>query len=294
MSLNFRLLLRRLLRDKTFAILNIAGLAIGIAAALQVYFIVSYELSVDRFHTKADRIYRVVSTETYRNGIVDYDGCSPFPLAEALRREFHQPELVAQVDRIGSFDFILPVTNKRFQNEAVYYISPELFGIFDFPWLAGDPKSGLAKANTAALSRSTANAWFGDWKQAMGKTILAGPDKTPYEITGIMEDFPGNTDLPVQVALSYETFRGFLGSQLTDPGAWDNFSTSSQCFFLLRRQADIRSMEAQLPGFVARHYTPLFAGSDTRDSSYFQPLRAMHLDKRFSRLGPPGWSASQL
>jgi len=87
MANNFNLALRRLSRDKTFTILNLAGLVIGIAAALQVYFIVSYELSIDRWHSKADRIYRVVSTETYRNGLISYDGCAPIPLAEGLRKE---------------------------------------------------------------------------------------------------------------------------------------------------------------------------------------------------------------
>ena len=85
MGNNFKVAFRRLSRDKTFTLLNLAGLAIGIAGALQVYAIISYELGIDRFHHKADRIYRVVSTETYRNGLVDYDGCAPIPLPKAFR-----------------------------------------------------------------------------------------------------------------------------------------------------------------------------------------------------------------
>ena len=294
MGNNFKLALRRLSRDKTFTLLNLGGLVIGIAAALQVYFIVSYELGIDRFHHKADRIYRVISTETYRNGLVDYDGCSPLPLAPALRSEFPEPELVAPVWRIGADDFALSASAKKFRTDGSYYASPELFSIFDFPWLAGDPKTGLAKPNTAALTRSVANAWFGDWKQAMGKTIFAGDEKTPYEITGIIEDLPQNTDIPFKVVLSYATFRGFLKEQFTDPRAWDNFGTNSQCFFVLPPNVSISSMEKRLPDFVARHYTPLFAGSDTRDSSYFQPLREMHFNQQFDRYGPAGWSITQL
>jgi putative ABC transport system permease protein len=294
MGNNFKMALRRLSRDKTFTILNLAGLVIGIAAALQVYFIVSYELSIDRFHPNADRIFRVVSTETYRNGFVDFDGCSPLPLAPALRKEFPEPEIVAPVFRAGTNDFTLSGTSKRFQTDNTYYAGPELFGIFDFPWLAGDPKTGLSKPNTAALTRSIAKAWFGDWKRAMGKTILEGDQKTPYEVTGIIDDLPENTDIPLRVVLSYETFRGFIKDQLANPRAWDDFGTNSQCFFVLPPNVSIRAMESRLPAFVALHYTPLFAGSDTRDSSYFQPLKEMHFDQEFSRYGPTGWSYSQL
>ena len=294
MGKHFNLALRRLGRDKIFTILNLAGLVIGIAAALQVYFIVTYESSIDRFHHNADRIYRVVSTETYRNGLVDYDGSAPMPLWPALRNEFPEPEYVAPVIRNGSEEFTLSGTAKRFQTGEVYFAGPELFGIFDFPWLAGDPASGLARANTAALTRNIADAWFGDWRQAMGKTILAGNEKTPYLVTGIIDDLPQNTDIPLRVVLSYETFRGYIKDQFTNPRAWDNFGVNSQCFFVLRPNASIQSMERRLPAFVARHYTPLFAGSDTRDSSYFQPLKEMHFDQRFARFGPAGWSKSQL
>src|SRR6201996_4439472 len=184
MGNHLKLALRRLSRDKTFTLLNLAGLTIGIAAALQVYFILSYEFSIDRFHPKADRIYRVVSTETYRTGLVDYDGCAPIPLAPTFRSEFPEPELIAPMWRAGTEDFTVAETTKRFQSGNTYYASPELFGIFDFPWIAGNPKTGLAKPNTAALTRSVANAWFGDWKRAMGKTIYAGEDKKPYAVVG--------------------------------------------------------------------------------------------------------------
>ena len=294
MGNNLKMALRRLSRDKTFTILNLGGLVIGIAAALQVYFIVSYELSIDRFHPNADRIFRVVSTETYRNGFIDYDGSAPLPFAPALRKEFPEPEIVAPVFRLGTYDFTLGGTAKRFNTDNIYYAGPELFGIFDFPWLAGNPKTGLARPNTAALTRSIANAWFGNWEHAMGKTILAGDEKTPYEVTGIIDDPPANTDIPLKVVLSYETFRGFIKERLTNPRAFDNFDVGGQCFFLLPPNVSIHSMERRLPAFVARHYTPLFAGSDTRDSSYFQPLKEMHFDQKFERYGPAGWSYSQL
>src|SRR5580698_872711 len=96
---NFKILLRGLWRRKSFTLLNTLGLSVGISASLLIFLLIRYELSIDRFHSQLDRIYRVVSTETYRNGVMEYDGNAPTPLADGLRRDFPQPEQVAPVWR---------------------------------------------------------------------------------------------------------------------------------------------------------------------------------------------------
>ena len=295
---NLRILARGLWRKKSFSLLNVLGLAVGIAAALLIFLLIRYELSIDKFHSKRDRIYRVVSTETYRNGLVDFDGCSPEPLADAMIKEFPQAEKVAHVWKAGQVQFGIPSLSggpdKQVLTNGAYYADPELFQIFDFPWIAGDPGTALRETYTVAISRSLADSWFGHWQDALGKTLLQGPERKPYRITGIMEDAPSNTDISLKVVFSYSTYRSWNEKALADPTNWDNFSTASQCFFLLRKGQRIGSMEALLPRFVATHFTPLFAHSDTRDSCYFQPLAKMHFDSDFSRYGPRGWTYSEL
>src|ERR1700679_708046 len=175
---NFKILLRGLWRAKSFSLLNIAGLAVGISASLLIFLLIRYELSIDNFHSKRDRIYRVVSTETYRTGVMQYDGCAPTPLADGLRHDFPQPEKVAAVWRVGDAQFGIPSPNggrdKQVLAKEVYFADGALFGIFDFPWLAGDPQTGLKEAYTMAISRSFAASWFGSWQNAMGKTIIWG------------------------------------------------------------------------------------------------------------------------
>src|SRR5882757_6090080 len=105
---NFKLLFRSLWRNKSFSLLNISGLAVGIAVSLLIFLLIRYELSFDGWHSNRDRIYRVISVEAYRNGTTSYDGCAPTPLADALRREFPQAEQVAHVWRAGKWPFILP------------------------------------------------------------------------------------------------------------------------------------------------------------------------------------------
>jgi putative ABC transport system permease protein len=172
---NFRLLLRSLWRNKSFSLLNIAGLAVGIAVSLLIFLLIRYELSVDKWHSNRDRIYRVISVEAYRNGTFDYDGCAPVPLADALRREFPQAEQVAHVSRAGKWPFILPgikgSDERLVASDNIYFADTPLFKIFDIPWLEGNPGTALKETYTMAITRSVADSWFGHWQDAMGKTV---------------------------------------------------------------------------------------------------------------------------
>lgn len=298
---NINITFRRLWRKKSFSLLNIMGLSVGIAASLQIFLLIRYELSIDRFHLKQDRIYRVVCTETFGNGVTEFDGCSPIQLPDALRSEFPGIEKVAATMRMGTQSFTLPSSDeskdsqgkeKKVQASDVYFSDPSLFSIFDFPWLAGNPEQALQEPYTAAITRSVAENWFVHWQNAIGKLILLGDDRVPYRITGILKDPPPNTDLAMKVILSYATFRIIQGKEMSAPGDWDNFNTSSQCFFLLSDKKMKQSVDAMLPGFVHRHFSPLYAASHVKDSCFFQPLREMHFNTQISRYGKDGWSYS--
>ena len=291
-----RILIRQLWRKRTYSLLNITGLAMGIAASLLIFLLVRHELSIDKFHTKRDRIYRVVCTETFSNGVMEYDGCAPVQLPDALKREFPQPERVTATFKVGAEQFTIPGegAEKKFRAEDICFAEPSLFEIFDFPWVAGKPELALKEPYTMAVTRSVAAAWFGRWQDAMDKTVLEGDRRTPFRITGILEDLPANTDMPLKIVLSYATFRIIQGKKMADAANWDNFNTSSQCFFMLGQNQHIQSMNAMLPGFVGRHFAPLFAASHVKDSCFFQPLREMHFDTRMDRYGKEGWSYREL
>lgn len=293
MNNSVTVILRSLRRQKEFSLLNIFGLGVGIGSALLLFLLIRNELSFDTYHAKRDRIYRVVSTETYRSGLMDYDGDAPLPLVDALRLEFPQVEAAADVLRSGAHFAIPGPGDKKFHAE-IYYVEPPLFDILDFSWLAGNPKTALNEINTMAISKTTAETWFGHWQDAMGKTVLMNDDRKPFRITGILADPRPNTDIPLRVVLSFATFRAEQPGVFTDPGNWDSFSSSAQCYFLLKKGSAIESMNRLLPGFVARHYTPLFEHSDSRDSSFFQPLKEMHFDTRLDHPGKPGFSYNEL
>lgn len=307
MNTRVRILLRGLWRKKSFTLLNIAGLAVGIAVSLLIFLLVRYELSIDTFHSKRDRIYRVVSVEAYRNGTTDIDGNAPTPLADALRQEFPQAETVANVWQIGQWELSVPgeamgpgntrtvgAIDKQVRVNDVYYADSNLFRIFDFSWIAGRPEEALREPYTMAVTRTVASSWFGRWQDAIGKTVWHGDARKPFRITGILEEAPRNTDIPIQAVISFATYRVEHREDLADPMNWDSFNSASQCFFTLRPGQRIQSMEAGLPHFVAEHFWPCYAHSDSKDSCYFQRLADMHFNSRIDHYGSYGWTYSEL
>ncbi|HEV3252648.1 MAG TPA: ABC transporter permease, partial [Puia sp.] len=192
---------RSLVRNKTNSVINIIGLAVGIAACLLIFLIVQFELSFDNFHKNKDRIYRVVSVP-YKSGIAfNITASVPLPVAGGLRMDYPQLEQVAAIfGRDGQIT--IPSegkdnAEKKFKEEkSFYYAESSFFDIFHFEWLAGDPKTALNLANTAVLTQETAERYFGDWKTAVGKTIKF-ENKDIYLVTGILKNIPFNTDFPL-------------------------------------------------------------------------------------------------
>jgi putative ABC transport system permease protein len=173
----FKTAVRTLFRNKKYAIINISGLAVGISICLVIFFILQFELSYDQFHAKKDRIYRVIS-EFHQSdkGSVSYASGVPTPLSYALRTDFPQLEQITAIFEARNQQVVVLDDNgqiaKKFgEKQGVFYAEPAFFSMFDFPWLAGDPATALKGPGSVVLTKEVADAYFGDWKQAMGKSI---------------------------------------------------------------------------------------------------------------------------
>ena len=172
----FKTAFRNLTRRKNYAIINIAGLAAGIAICLVMFMIIRYEMSFDDYHKKKDRIYRVL-TEYHHADAPDifYGKGVPSPLPAALKTNFPQAEKIAAVysernDQIQVLDDNGSVIKKFKEESGVFFTEPSLFDIFDFKWLAGNASS-LKNPNSVVLTKTIAEKYFGDWEFAMGKLI---------------------------------------------------------------------------------------------------------------------------
>lgn len=261
---------RNLLRYQTYTVINIIGLAVGIAACLLIFLVVQYETSFDTFHTKKDHIYRITGVVTkpsvsFRTGVA-------FPLPEALRLDFPQLPGVATILRNeGSF---FSVSNQKFKEDETYYAEPQFFEAFDFGWLAGDKKTALNEPNTMVLTRSEADKFFGDWHRAIGKTITY-KNNTNLKVTGILSDAPPNTDFPLKIVISYASMRFKGGENFEDMQNWGVTFSENNCFLVLPAGANVRSYERQLDEFVHRH-NPGDYKKGLR--MQLQPLTEMHYD----------------
>ena len=285
----FRIAFRTLWKKKAFALLNILGLTVGIAASLLIFLVIHYETGYDSFQSRKDRIYRVVTTYTkHANGEnAGYESAVPTPLARAMHLDFPQFEKVAPVWNIGNPQIHVP-GKKGLEDEHIYkadngmfFTEPDLFDMFDYQWLEGNA-AGLTEPNTVVLSQGFADTWFGSWKNAIGKTVEMWSFRVPLRVIGVFKDLPVNTDMQVKFGASYATFRNINNAAtFYDPARWAGVSWSSECFVLLSKGQQIESLQAQLPKFVQKYFPTDKVNGTTVTSLSFQPLPGMHLDERW-------------
>ena len=278
--------LRNLKRNKSYALINLLGLAVGIAASMLIFLVIQFETSFDNFHKKKNSIYRVCTMLHDQGGLSYSDGIA-FPSGPALRIDFPQIKEVASIFRNGGQVTVEDGQTqlKKLNEDNFYYAEPEFFKMFDFTWLTGSPKTCLNDPNNAVLTQATAEKYFGDWKTAIGKTIRY-ENKTLYKITGILKNPPPNTDFPLHVVVSYTALKNtYIKNNLND---WVSTFGGAYTFVVLPPEFSVSKFNAQLIGFAKKHKPAEY----TRDAYVAQPLSEIHYDDRFGNYGNHTFSHS--
>lgn len=268
---------RSLLRNKSYAAINVAGLAVGIAACLMIFLIVQFETSFDNFHTKKNQIYRVITVFHGPDGVHPSGGL-PLPIAEGLRNDFPLLKGVAEIFRNDGSHFSIGNQNKgegvkKFKEDDSYWAEPEFFAMFDFPWLAGDKKTALAEPFTVVLSQNEAEKFFGNWRDAMGKTIKYD-NKTDLKVTGIIENTPRNTDFPMNIVMSYATARIKGGDLNSNQKDWVSTFGDNNCYIVLPSNVSEAAFNKSMAGFTKKHKPAEYV----KDLLQIRPLTEMHYD----------------
>ncbi|SRR5258708_4175255 len=244
---------RNLFRNKSYTLINIIGLAVGIASCLLIFLVIHFETSFDNFHKKKDHIYRIVTAEKTAQGI-NYLAGVPMPTAGALRIDYPQL-IVASIFRTESQISISgnsAQTSKKFEENNVYFVEPEFFKVFDFDWLSGDKKTALNEPNAVVLTQSIAEKYFGNWKDAIGKTIQY-ENANGLKVTGVLKNMPVNTDMDLQVVASYATLKyTHFKNALNDAGG---IIGSHYCFVVLPGNMSVNRFNNDLVVFVKKHKT---------------------------------------
>ena len=275
----FKTAYRNLIHHKGYALLNISGLAIGIAACLLLFLVVSYELSYDAFRTNYENIYHIYTQDTYSDGI-DYTSGVPFPALDALRADFPQIKSGAFCSSNGNQITIEEkgTTKKFLEDRGVYFAEPEFMEIMTYKWLSGNPKV-LSEPNTVVLCKSLALKYFGDWQNVIGKTLKI--DNTEVlKIAGIIEDAPFNSDFRLQLIASFITMKN--NSSFGYSKEWSSVTSDFQVYMLVPKNIDQGSVEKQLKQFSKKYYKN--EGKSER-VNLLRPMRLIHQDNVIGNMG---------
>ena len=264
---------RNIVRQKAYAGINIAGLAIGIAACLLILQYVSFELSYEDFQVNKDRIYRV-RQDRYDNGKLSTQWVSgAFAVGNSFKDAI--PEIEDYVKVVPRGPVVTEVNNQPIQLDRMFYASSSFFNIFTYPLIAGDKATALKEPFTAAISETSARKIFGN-TDVIGKTLLLNR-RTNYKITAVYKDMPVNTQLKPDILLSYITFvkrtTDSTGKGPETAWQWDGCLT----YLLLKKGADPSAVEKKFAPVVDR-----LAGDDLKKFNakaiyFLQPLTGIHL-----------------
>lgn len=195
---------RNLKRQLGYSLINIFGLAVGLACCLLIGIYVLHELSFDKFHTDADSLFRVnIAYES--SGISGKGYTTPTALLPSLKREFNEVEAGTRVYNIAMFSpVIVEYDDNKFQEEQFMFADSTFFDVFSFQLLIGNPNSALTKPRSVLLTESSVEKYFGD-EDPSGKSIKV--DGRDYLITGIMKDIPDNSHLQFDFLASFTSIR---------------------------------------------------------------------------------------
>lgn len=239
---------RNMMRSKIFTLINVLGLAIGMAACILILLFVRDEMSYDGYHENSDNIYRVSREFFNRDGesSLHLGHCAP-PYCPLLKEDF-DGTIVEAVRFRNGYRPLLTYEEKQFEEERFFWVDPEVFDIFSWKMIEGDPKEALAEPNKLVLTESAARKYFGD-EDALGKTINYN-NQGDLLITGIIEDVPHNSHFQIDMLGSFATLENFLGRErMMQNWGSNNYST----YLLLKEGYDPADLEAQFPDFLDRH-----------------------------------------
>jgi putative ABC transport system permease protein len=252
---------RRARKHKAHSFINLAGLAVGMAACILILIWVQDEMSYDKFHKNADQIYRI-NLEDLSGGKSFLLAGSPAPLGQAMLDELPEVLNVTRV-QAGWPRWNLSLGENRFQEEYLAAVDPSFFEIFRFPFISGDPKTALIDRHSIVLTESLAKKVFGG-EDPMGKVMqLSNTDMT---VTGIIEDIPRNSHLHFTYAFPAINMTRWRESKL-DEWTYTQFAT----YVMLRKGADIADVDKKMMDIVQRHL------SNLKGRIYLQPLKEIHL-----------------
>lgn len=267
----FTIAFRSILRNKSYAFINIAGLALGITTCLIIFLIIKKEMSFDTSFSKADAIYRVVRHSTDASG-VSKSSITPYPLGQALKNDFHE---ILSTQFHFQFESLMTMDDEKMKVKNIVFADTSFFDVFDFEVLSGNPKKDLAQPGKMYLTEEFAKKLSKkDAKHLKLDNLL------DFEIAGIIKTpaSPSHLDFNMvasRATLTPEMAKKFLGFEIDQWG----LNSAAFTYVVLPPNVTQKSLEEKFPAFVKKYYT---AEGSAQNSFFLQPLKETHFNKEYS------------
>ena len=283
---NLKIAIRRIAQNFRLTLLIFVGLVIGLTSSLVIYVKVNHELSFDAFHTQSKNTFRVVRVTSgldYLGGGFEYRAGIYFPFPGEFKKSIPEMRSVTSLFYAGGQKIGIPskgnAEGKVFSmDDGVVFAESSFFDVFDFgktriKWLKGEGKQTLDRPFTAIITKETANKLFLD-QEPIGQ-VMDVFGKT-FTVTGVVSDFPVNTDFPFKVILSMVTFSESIAKDAF--ANWDGLSDIFQCYVVLKDKNEVPAVEQKIKNLHALHRHDEYV---ERRLFKLQPLSEVHKDSQF-------------
>lgn len=277
--------LRNLSRNRSFTIINIFGLALGISAALVLFKIVLFEKSFDTNFANYNRIYRVTKTVKSASGEEKEAGVQN-PFTEAFMTDYPDLATVVRVFYHGEGQVSIEDVSGGWQHyeesEGIAFVDHDYLNVFDFEWIVGNPETALTQPKMVVLTESLAKKYFGindsGYDRALGKSIKID-NELLLTVSGIVKDLPENTSFPFTMMVEYDALEGFW--DFFQPESWGSTSSNAHVYMLLNEGITAQQVEDVFPAFGEKYVTE---GTSTTTFE-LQSLAEVHFEPDYNTFG---------
>jgi putative ABC transport system permease protein len=274
---------RTFARQKSYTLLNVIGLSLGMAASLLIIQYVKYERSFDTFHARAKDIYRI-QYNGWQNGKLNFESAASVPaVGPALKNTFPEVEEYTRfLPTSGVIKYEKPGEEPiSFRQERALFADTSVFKVFDFKLINGNPATCLKGINKVILSESVARKYFLH-EDPVGKRLLftssqpINYNNLPIEVTGVFQDVPENSHLKFDLLVSYETINAQTKDQSATSWYWYDFYS----YVLLKPNTEIKALQAKWDQFVMNTRKEDWEKHSQKQEFILRPLKDIHLHSK--------------
>jgi len=262
-----RIALRNLVKNKVYSLINIGGLAVGLAACLTIGLYIQDEYSYDRFHRNFDHLYRMVETQKQADGLHPV-AVTPGPLAPSLEKDFGE---IVHTTRIGRWPALLQLNGISIEPKSALIVENTFFKMFDFKLLMGDPQTALMNPDELIITETLAGQFFGQyWRDSsvLGRNILLNKE-IPLMVVGVVANPPANSHLEFDALLPFK----YLEKNDEWINKWN--SNNYHTYVQLTPETDVTAFTQKIAPQIAKY------DQDNASTLSLQPLRDIYLYSKF-------------